>query len=160
MDDMFFMRQALELAKEAAAEGEVPVGCVIVRGDEIVGRGRNRRETDKNALAHAELEAISDACRRLGGWRLWDCTLYVTLEPCPMCAGAIVNARIKRVVYGAKDAKAGSCGSVCDLFSMAYNHHPAVEQGVCETEAAALLTEFFEKLRLTLRDKPRWKKPE
>ena len=105
MDDQYFMEEALKLAREAGADGEVPVGCVIVRGDRIVGRGRNRREKGKSALAHAELEAISDACRTLGGWRLWECTLYVTLEPCPMCAGAIVNARIPRVVYGARDAK-------------------------------------------------------
>ena len=160
MEDQIFMEQALALAREAAAEGEVPVGCVIVRDGQVVGRGRNRRETGKNALAHAEIEAINDACATLGGWRLWDCTLYVTLEPCPMCAGAIVNARIPRVVYGAKDSKAGSCGSVCDLFSMAYNHHPAVEAGICEDACSALLTEFFQKLRLTLRDKPRWRKPE
>ena len=101
MEDTYFMDEALALAREAAADGEVPVGCVIVRGDTIVGRGRNRRETDKSALAHAEIEAIGEACRRLGGWRLWECTLYVTLEPCPMCAGAIINARIPRVVYGA-----------------------------------------------------------
>ena len=100
MEDTFFMDEALLLAQEAFADGEVPVGCVITRGDEIVGRGRNRREGDKSALAHAEIEAISEACRNLGGWRLWECTLYVTLEPCPMCAGAILNARIPRVVYG------------------------------------------------------------
>ena len=103
MEDRWFMEQALELARQAAEDGEVPVGCVITRGDEIVGRGRNRREKDRNALAHAEIEAINDACRNLGGWRLWECTLYVTLEPCPMCAGAILNARIPRVVYGASD---------------------------------------------------------
>ena len=160
MDDLYFMDQALELAKEAAAEGEVPVGCVIVRNGEIVGRGRNRREGDKNALAHAEIESINDACRHLGGWRLWDCTLYVTLEPCPMCAGAIINARLRRVVYGAADAKAGSCGSVCNLFSMDYNHHPTVETGICEAEASELLTAFFQNLRLTLRERPKWKKPE
>ena len=160
MDDIFYMQQALALAREAFDEGEVPVGCAIVRGDEIVGRGRNRREGDKNALAHAEIEAINDACRHLGGWRLWDCTLYVTLEPCPMCAGAIINARLRRVVYGAADAKAGSCGSVCNLFSMDYNHHPTVETGICEAEASELLTAFFQNLRLTLRERPKWKKPE
>ena len=158
MTDREYMLEALALAREAAAAGEVPVGCVIVRGDEIVGRGRNRREEDKTALAHAELEAISQACRALGGWRLWECTLYVTLEPCPMCAGAIVNARIPRVVYGAKDAKAGSCGSVCDLFSMAYNHHPQVEAGVLEEECAKLLTDFFRELRVELRTRPKWRK--
>ena len=157
--DVVFMEEALRLAKEAAAEGEVPVGCVIVRGDEIVGRGRNRRETGKTALGHAEIEAISDACARLGGWRLWECTLYVTLEPCPMCAGAIVNARIPRVVFGASDAKCGACGSVCDLFSMEFNHHPEVTKGVLAEESAALLTEFFEQLRVELRSRPKWKRP-
>ena len=103
MDDLYFMDQALALAREAAAEGEVPVGCVIVLGDRIVGRGRNHRERDKSALAHAEIEAIAEACKELGGWRLWQCTLYVTLEPCAMCAGAILSARIPRVVYGASD---------------------------------------------------------
>ena len=160
MNDTTFMDQALALAAEAAAEGEVPVGCVIVRQGQIVGRGRNRRETGKTALGHAEIEAIADACRNLGGWRLWDCTLYVTLEPCPMCAGAIINARIPRVVYGAADKKAGSCGSVCDLFAMDYNHHPEVLRGVREEECAALLSDFFQKLRLTLRDRPKWKRPE
>ena len=159
MDDLKFMDEALALAREAAAEGEVPVGCVIVRGDEIVGRGRNRRERVRNALCHAEIEAINDACTRLGGWRLWECTLYVTLEPCPMCAGAIVNARIPRVVFGASDAKCGACGSVCDMFSMGFNHHPKMEKGVREEEAAALMTEFFQNLRVTLRSRPKWKKP-
>ena len=160
MQDVFFMDEALVLAAEAAAEGEVPVGCVIVRNGQIVGRGRNRRETAKTALGHAEIEAISDACKRLGGWRLWDCTLYVTLEPCPMCAGAIINARIPRVVFGAADQKAGSCGSVCDLFSMEYNHHPEVVSGVREEECAALLRQFFQDLRVTLRSRPKWKRPE
>ena len=159
MDDIFYMDQALELAREAAAEGEVPVGCVIVRNGEIVGRGRNRRETGRTALGHAEIQAISEACAALGGWRLWECTLYVPLEPCPMCAGAIINARIPRVVYGASDAKCGACGSVCDLFSMDFNHHPVVEKGIREEEAAKLLTEFFQNLRITLRTRPKWKKP-
>ena len=159
-EDLQFMDEALRLAREAAAEGEVPVGCVIVRRGEIVGRGRNRRETGKTALGHAEIEAIGDACRKLGGWRLWDCTLYVTLEPCPMCAGAIINARIPKVVFGACDAKCGACGSVCDLFSMAFNHHPAVVRGVREEEAAALLAGFFQQLRVTLRSRPKWKRPE
>ena len=158
MEDLEFMDQALELAREAAAEGEVPVGCVIVRNGEVVGRGRNRRETAKTALGHAEIEAIADANRNLGGWRLWDCTLYVTLEPCPMCAGAIINARIPRVVYGAADAKCGACGSVCDLFSMEFNHHPMVHSGVREAEAGALLTEFFQDLRVQLRTRPKWRK--
>ena len=159
MEDSIYMRQALALAKEAADAGEVPVGCVIVRGDQIVGRGRNRREGDKAALAHAELEAIREACQTLGGWRLWECTLYVTLEPCPMCAGAIINARIPRVVYGASDAKCGACGSVCDLFSMEFNHHPTVETGVLEEDCKKLLTDFFQNLRVELRSRPKWKRP-
>ena len=159
MEDSEYMLEALKLAREAAAQGEVPVGCVIVRGDEIVGRGRNRREQDKNALCHAELEAINEACRTLGGWRLWECTLYVTLEPCPMCAGAIINARIPRVVYGASDRKAGSCGSVCNLFSMDYNHHPQVESGLMEEECSAVLREFFQNLRVTLPKRRRWHRP-
>ena len=157
MDREQYMREALALAAEAAAAGEVPVGCVIVRGDRIVGRGRNRREQGKTALAHAEIEAISEACSRLGGWRLWECTLYVTLEPCPMCAGAIINARIPRVVYGASDSKFGAVRSVCSLFDMRFNHHPKVEAGILEEEAAALMTEFFQKLRVELRSRPKWK---
>jgi tRNA(adenine34) deaminase len=160
MDDLIYMDEALALAKEAAAEGEVPVGCVVVRNGEIVGRGRNRRETGKTALGHAEIEAIGEACRNLGGWRLWECTLYVTLEPCPMCAGAIVNARIPRVVYGASDSKCGACGSVCDLFSMEFNHHPTVCAGVREEEASVLLQEFFRNLRLELKDRPKWRRPQ
>lgn len=152
-----YMRQALALAAEAAAEGEVPVGCVIVRGSEVVGRGRNRREADKNALAHAEIEAIRDACRNLGGWRLWECTLYVTLEPCAMCAGAILNARIPRVVYGASDSKFGAVGSVCSLFSMEFNHHPQVTAGVMEAECGALMQDFFRDLRVTLKSRPKWR---
>ena len=159
MDDLYFMDEALALAAEAAAEGEVPVGCVIVRGNEIVGRGRNRREKDKSALSHAEIEAIAEACAQLGGWRLWECTLYVTLEPCPMCAGAIINARIPRVVYGASDRKFGAVRSVCSLFSMEFNHHPQVEAGIREEEAAALMREFFQNLRVELRSRPKWRKP-
>ena len=157
MEDRDYMLAALELAREAAADGEVPVGCVIVRGNEIVGRGRNRREKEKSALSHAEIEAIGEACRNLGGWRLWECTLYVTLEPCAMCAGAILNARIPRVVFGASDKKFGAVRSVCSLFSMEFNHHPAVEAGIREEEAAALMTEFFQNLRVELRSRPKWK---
>ena len=160
MDDREFMEEALVLARQAAQDGEVPVGCVIVCRGQIVGRGRNRRETAKTALGHAEIEAIADACKNLGGWRLWECTLYVTLEPCPMCAGAIINARIPRVVFGASDEKCGACGSVCDLFSMDFNHHPQVEKGLLEAEATELLTEFFRQLRVQLRTRPKWKKPE
>lgn len=158
-EDKRYMLEALELAKEAAQEGEVPVGCVIVCKGRIVGRGRNRRETGKNALSHAELEAINEACKTLGGWRLWECTLYVTLEPCPMCAGAIVNARIPRVVYGASDSKCGACGSVCNLFSMEFNHHPQVDKGLLEEECGALLKGFFQNLRLELKNRPKWVKP-
>ena len=153
-----YMRRALALAHEAAEAGEVPVGCVIVRNGQIVGRGRNRRETAKTALGHAEIEAIADACKNLDGWRLWECTLYVTLEPCPMCAGAIINARIPRVVFGGVDKKGGACGSVCDLFSMEFNHHPQVEKGLCEEESKDLLTDFFQRLRVQLRTRPKWKK--
>ncbi len=160
MEDKFFMEAALELAREAMAQGEVPVGCVIVCNGQIVGRGRNRRETEKTALGHAEIEAIADACKNLGGWRLWQCTLYVTLEPCPMCAGAIINARIPRVVYGAADEKNGACGSVCNLFSMDFNHKPTVESGVEEAQCAQLLTAFFQQLRVILQERPKWRKPE
>lgn len=147
MNDEFFMDQAVELAKEAAKEGEVPVGAVVVIDGRIVGRGRNRRETGKNALAHAEIEAINEACKTLGGWRLWQCDMYVTLEPCPMCTGAIINSRIKRLVYGASDSKAGSCGSVVNLFSLPYNHKPEVVAGLKQEECAALLSDFFKRLR-------------
>ena len=160
MEDLKFMDEALVLAAEAAAEGEVPVGCVIVRNGQVVGRGRNRRETQKTALGHGEIEAIADACKNLGGWRLWDCTLYVTLEPCPMCAGASINARIPRVVFGASDDKCGACGAVCNLSSMGFNHHPQVEKGIREAECAALLQEFFQNLRMELRSRPKWKKPQ
>ena len=159
MEDRIYMEAALELAAEAAAEGEVPVGCVIVRQGQIVGRGRNRREKDKSALAHAELEAIGEACAALGGWRLWECTLYVTLEPCPMCAGAIINARIPRVVYGASDSKCGACGGVCDLFSQPFNHQPVVEKGLLEQQCSDLLKVFFQNLRLELKTRPKWKRP-
>lgn len=141
------MRAALALAREAAAEGETPVGAVVVCDGKIVGSGRNRREQDKNALCHAEIEAIDEACRTLGGWRLWRCELYVTLEPCPMCAGAIINSRIPRVWFGAHDPKAGSCGSVIDLFSLPYNHRPECTGGILEEECAGLLRSFFAELR-------------
>lgn len=159
MTDTEAMHEALSLAREAADEGEVPVGCIVTDGEHIVGRGRNRRETGKSALAHAELEAIAEACRTLGGWRLWRCTIYVTLEPCPMCAGAIINARIPRVVFGAPDPKAGSCGSVTDLFALPFNHHPVVERGLRAEEAQALLQAFFLRLREQRAAKPRWKPP-
>ena len=139
MDDEKMMREALRLAQEADAAGEVPVGCVVA--------GRNRREEGKSALAHAEIEAIAEACRTLGGWRLWQCTLYVTLEPCPMCAGAIMNARIPRIVYGAKDTVNGCCGSAVDLFMLPCSQKPEIVSGVLEEEASALLSGFFRRLR-------------
>ena len=154
-----YMKEALALAREAAAAGEVPVGCVIVREGEIVGRGRNRREEKQATASHAEMEAIAQANAALGTWRLDDCELYVTLEPCPMCAGAIINARIPRVVYGARDEKYGACRSVCALFDMAFNHHPVVEGGVLEEEAAGLLQDFFRQLRVQLKTRPKWRKP-
>ena len=148
MDRESYMRMALTLAGEAAAAGEVPVGCVVADAQgRVVGRGRNRREEAASATAHAEIEAIEEACRALGSWRLDGCTLFVTLEPCPMCAGAIINARIPTVVFGAREALSGSCGSVVDLFSERYGHSPAVYGGVLERESAALLRAFFEKLR-------------
>lgn len=154
--DEKMMRRALELARLAALEGEVPVGAVVARGDEIIAEGRNRREARKNALCHAEIEAIDAACRALHGWRLWECDLYVTLEPCPMCTGAILNARISRVVFGAGDPKAGSCGSIVNLFDLPYNHHPQLVSGVLREECSEVLTEFFQRLR----DKRAVKKPQ
>ncbi|HJC08335.1 MAG TPA: nucleoside deaminase [Candidatus Gemmiger stercorigallinarum] len=147
MTDTELMREALREAELAAALGEVPVGAVVARNGEIVARAHNLRESGKNATYHAELLAIDAACRALGGWRLWQCELFVTLEPCPMCSGAIINSRLRRVVYGAKDPKAGCCGSLTDLFALPFNHHPVVEQGLLEEESAALLRQFFARLR-------------
>ena len=147
------MTEALRLAKEAYDEGEVPVGCVIVRDGAIVGRGRNRRERDKNALAHAEIEAINEACTTLGGWRLPGCTLYVTLEPCPMCAGAIINARIENTVIALPDAKSGALGSVLNFNSYPLNHKVSLTYGICKNEARDYMQSFFEKLRANLRSK-------
>lgn len=154
-----YMREAVRQAKKAAALKEVPIGCVIVHDGAIIARGYNRRTIDKNVLAHAEIIAIRKACRKIGDWRLEDCTMYVTLEPCPMCAGAIINSRIRRVVYGAADTKAGCCGSVTDLFAMPFNHHPVVEQGLRAEEAQALLQAFFKDLRARLAARPKWKPP-
>ncbi len=143
-----YMRRALELARECLADGDVPVGCVIAAPDgRIVGEGRNRREADGNAAAHAEIEAITQACRALGSWRLTGCTLYVTLEPCPMCAGAIINARIAVVRYGAREEKSGCCGSVLNLFEERFNHRPRIYGGLLAEESSALLAEFFQRLR-------------
>ena len=141
------MRQALALAREAAAHGEVPVGCVIVRGGEIVGRGRNRREELQATVSHAEMEAIADANSRLGTWRLDDCALYVTMEPCPMCAGAILNARIPRVFYGARDEAMGACGGVLNLFMERFRNTPALVGGILAEDCRAVLGEFFAGLR-------------
>lgn len=142
-----FMKEALKLAKEAANLLEVPVGAVVIRDGEIIGRGFNRRETSKNALAHAEIEAINEACKTLDSWRLSGCELVVTLEPCPMCTGAIINSRLDKVVFGAFDKKAGSLGSVIDLSALPYNHKPLVISGILEKECSEILTSFFLKLR-------------
>lgn len=142
-----FMLAAYEMAKQAYNDGEVPVGAVIVRENEIVAKGRNRREKAKNALLHAEIEAIDNACKALGGWRLWNCELYVTLEPCPMCAGAIINAHIPKVYFGAYDFKNGSCGTITNLFEMPYNFKPECIGGIMADECSALLKDFFKKLR-------------
>ena len=139
-----YMALALALAKEAADAGEVPVGCVIADGEgHVIGRGRNRREESRDATAHAEVEAIRQACAALGNWRLEQCSIYVTLEPCPMCTGAIINSRIPTVVFGAREALSGSCGSVIDLFSENYGHRPAVFGGVLAEDCASLLRDFF-----------------
>ena len=145
--DEEFMRLAIEQAQLAAQLGEIPVGAVVVKDDQVIGRGYNRREIDSSATAHAEVLAIEDACKHLGTWRLTDCELYVTLEPCPMCAGAIINARIRRVIYGAKDDRAGCCGSVADFFVMPFNHNPLSRSGILAEECKTLLLDFFSALR-------------
>lgn len=142
-----FMKEALKEAKAAAECGEVPVGAVIVKDGEIISRGRNRREEKQNALSHAELEAINSACKALHSWRLDNCELYVTLEPCPMCTGAIINARIKTVIFGAYDIKMGSMDSVINLCDYPYNHKPEIYGGICEEECGLVLQEFFRKIR-------------
>ena len=142
-----FMRQALALAREAAAAGEVPVGCVVVREGVVVGRGRNRREEKRATASHAEMEAIAQANETLGSWRLEGCQLYVTLEPCPMCAGAILNARISRVWFGARDRCLGACGGVTNLFMEGFPHSPALVGGVLEEECRRVLSDFFAGLR-------------
>lgn len=151
--DEIFMKEAILEAERSAELGEVPVGCVVVYDGRIIARAGNARETDKNALRHAELTAIDRACAARGGWRLFGCTLYVTLEPCPMCAGAIVNSRIDRVVYGACDTKAGAFGSVLDLNTFPLNHKPEVTAGVLETECGMLLSQFFLRLRESRKNK-------
>lgn len=147
MDDNFFMKKALAQAKVAFKDEEAPIGAIIVKDGEIIARARNTREKKANALCHAEITAIDRACKKLGSWRLNGCELYVTLEPCAMCAGAIINARIKRVVFGAYDGKAGSFGSVVNLNELPYNHHPEVVGGVMQEECSALLSSFFKGLR-------------
>ena len=142
-----FMKAAIAQAKLAAKKGEVPVGAVIVRDGEIIARAYNTRETDKNALCHAEIKAIRKACKKLGGWRLTRCEMYVTLEPCPMCAGAIVNSRIVSVYYGASDQKAGAFGTLFDMNTMGLNHQPEIVGGVMEDACAKLLSDFFADLR-------------
>ena len=147
MDKFDFMKYALDLAKQSADEDEVPVGAIVVCDGKIVGEGRNRREVVKNALHHAEIEAIDNACKNLGGWRLWKCDMYVTLEPCPMCAGAIINSRIKNVYFGATDDKNGAVVSAARLFDMNFTHKPLYEGGIMGEECAKILSDFFKDLR-------------
>lgn len=149
LDDEYYMREAISLAKKAFDLGEAPVGAVVVKksSGEIIGKGYNLRESGKSPLAHAEIMAIDEAARTLGGWRVIDSVLYVTLEPCPMCAGAIINSRIDRVVFGASDPKAGCAGSITNLFDMGFNYKPEVAAGVLKDECAQLLSEFFRRLR-------------
>ncbi len=151
--DEKYMKEALRLAKKAAALGEVPVGAVIVHQDRIIARGYNRRELDQNGLSHAELIAMQRACKKLHSWRLEDCTLYVTLEPCPMCTGAIINTRIPGVVIGATDPKGGAMGGVMDLTDYPWNHHPQVQKGVLEQECGEILRTFFKELRAQKKEK-------
>lgn len=158
--DEEYMTKALALARRAYDLGEIPVGALVVGPDgAVIGEGWNLREHLQSPTAHAEILAIEQAAKALGSWRLSGCTLYVTLEPCPMCAGAIINSRIRRVVYGAADTKAGCCGSVTDLFAMPFNHHPVVEQGLRAEEAQELLQAFFKDLRARLAARPKWKPP-
>ena len=154
MDDNFFMKQALRRARAAYKDWETPVGAVIVKDGVVIASGRNFRENKKNALMHAELIAINRACKKLGSWRLVGCDLYVTLEPCAMCAGAIINARINRVVYGASDAKAGSFGSLINLADYPYNHKPEIVSGVMAEECSSILSAFFKELRIKKKKQP------
>lgn len=150
MQDTEYMRHALTLAAKAASIGEVPVGAVVVSPTgEIIGEGYNLREESRNPLTHAEIIAINEASKTLGAWRLIGCTIYVTLEPCSMCCGAIINSRISRVVYGTSDPKAGSCGSVVDLFSLPYNHKPEVTAGLLAQDCSEILSDFFRELRIS-----------
>ncbi|ANY66419.1 tRNA-specific adenosine deaminase [Paenibacillus sp. BIHB 4019] len=147
-EDEFWMQQAIEEAKKAEQIGEVPIGAIVVKNHQIIGRGYNLRETQHDPTAHAEMVAIRDACKELDAWRLLDCTLYVTLEPCPMCAGAIVQSRVKRVVYGTGDPKAGCAGTLMNLLQEPrFNHETELTSGVLQQECATMLTQFFRKLR-------------
>ncbi len=147
-----YMKQAIKLAEKAAELGEVPIGCVIEYQGKVIGRGYNRRTTDKSTLAHAEIIAIKKACKKMGDWRLEDCTMYVTLEPCQMCAGAIVQARVKKVVIGCMNPKAGCAGSILNVLQMdAFNHQVEIERGVLEEECSKMLTSFFKRLRQKLK---------
>ncbi len=161
LQDEDFMLIALNEAKKAAEKGEVPVGAVIVKNGEVIAKAHNTRESEKNALHHAEILAIDLACKKLGGWRLWECELFVTLEPCPMCTGAIINSRIKRVVFGAKDEKSGCCGSVANFFEVPFNHKPQIVSDVLKDECTELLQVFFANLREKFKngEKSKWKKP-
>ena len=141
------MKEAIKCAKKASSIGEAPIGAVIVKDGKVIARGYNRRENDKNALKHAEIIAIDRACKKLGGWRLIGCSMYVTLEPCPMCSGAIINSRIEKIVFGAYDPKAGTAGSKINLFDLKFNHSPVLIGGILEKECAGLLSDFFKKLR-------------
>ena len=145
--DKKFMQRAIELAKIAGNEGEVPVGAVIVKNGEIIGEGYNMREQKQNPLSHAEIEAINNAAKKIGCWRLEDCELYVTLEPCPMCTGAIINSRIKTVIFGAYDKNAGSMDSVINLCDYPYNHKVEIYGGICEDQCKEILQNFFQNLR-------------
>ena len=156
MTDLELMQLALQQAQLAADMEEVPVGAVVALNGEPIAMAHNTRETEKNATHHAELLAISRACEKLGGWRLWQCELFVTLEPCPMCSGAIINSRLRRVVYGAADPKAGCCGGLTDLFALPFNRQPVIEKCLCEEQAKALMQQFFERLRQK-RQKKKWK---
>ena len=155
MTDSELMGLALEEARKAAALGEVPVGAVVARNGEVVAAAHNTRETEKNALHHAELLAIDAACKKLGGWRLWECELFVTLEPCPMCAGAILNARIRRVFYGARDDVMGACGGVLNLYMENFPRPPQLTGGICAEECRAVLKTFFSDIRGKNPDSPK-----
>lgn len=156
LDDEYYMREAMALARKAFSLGEAPVGAVVVKksSGEIIGRGYNLRESGKSPLAHAEIMALDEASKTLGGWRVVDSVLYVTLEPCPMCAGAIINSRIDRVVFGASDPKTGCAGSVMNMFELPFNHKPEVTSGVLREECAGLLSEFFSGLREKRKERP------